>query len=104
MTERWTDERLDRLAAIVESNTEAITASNERLTSNIAELSQIQLRMMQEFSEYRRDMIEMRADIREIGNTQTQILQRIDETQDEVRGLQTENRRILDHLLGEQAT
>jgi predicted nuclease with TOPRIM domain len=88
MTERWTDERLDKFASSVDSA--------------ISELSQLQLRMMQEFSEYRRDMTEMRADIREIANTQTQVLHRIDETQAEVRGLQTENRRILDHLFGEQ--
>jgi hypothetical protein len=78
MTERWTDERMDRLALTVESN-----------ATNIAELSQIQLRMIQEFAEYRRDMLETRADIREM--------------QQEVRGLQTENRRILDHLFGQQS-
>jgi hypothetical protein len=77
-TERWTDERLDRLALTVESN-----------AANIAELSQLQLRMIQEFAEYRRDMLETRADIREM--------------QQEVRGLQTENRRILDRLFGQQS-
>ena len=40
--------------------------------------------MMQEFAEYRRDMLEMRADIQEM--------------QQDVRGLKTENRCILDHL------
>jgi uncharacterized coiled-coil DUF342 family protein len=75
MTERWTDERLDRFASSVDNA--------------ISELSQVQLRMMQEFSEYRRDMTEMRADIREM--------------QAEVRGLQTENRRILDRLFGQQS-
>jgi septal ring factor EnvC (AmiA/AmiB activator) len=90
-TERWTDERLDRLALTVESS-----------AANINELSQTQVRMMQELADYRRDMAEMRADFREMVITQTQVLQRIDETQAEVRGLQTENRRILDHLFGEQ--
>ena len=89
MTERWTDERLDRFATGIDR---AIT-----------ELSQTQLRMMQEFSDYRRDMTEMKADIREMTNTQTQVLNRIDEMQAEVRGLQTENRRILDHLFGQQS-
>jgi predicted nuclease with TOPRIM domain len=87
MTERWTDERLDRFASSVDSA--------------ISELSQNQLRMMQEFSEYRRDMTEMRADFREMANTQAQVLHRIDEMQAEVRGLQTENRRILDRVFGE---
>jgi septal ring factor EnvC (AmiA/AmiB activator) len=90
-TERWTDERLDRLALTVESS-----------AANINELSQTQVRMMQELADYRRDMAEMRADFRGMVITQTQVLQRIDETQAEVRGLQTENRRILDHLFGEQ--
>jgi hypothetical protein len=77
-TERWTDERLDRLALTVETS-----------AANINELSQTQLRMIQEFADYRRDMLEMRADIREM--------------QSEVRGLQTENRRILDRMFGEQS-
>ena len=83
---------LDRLALTVESN-----------ATNITELSQTQLRMMQEFSEYRRDMLETRADIREMANTQAQVLHRIDEMQAEFRGLQTENRRILDRVFGEQS-
>jgi predicted nuclease with TOPRIM domain len=73
------------------------------MESAITELSQTQLTMIQEFSEYRRDMTEMRADIREMATTQTQVLHRIDEMQAEVRGLQTENRRILDRLFGQQS-
>jgi chromosome segregation ATPase len=118
MTERWTDERLDRLALTVESNNEQIAANSQAIAANvgaiassdgrltrmesaITELSQMQLRMAQEFADYRRDMTEMRADFRETANTQTQILGRIDEMQAEVRGLQTENRRILDRVFGE---
>jgi predicted nuclease with TOPRIM domain len=82
---------LDRMAVTVESN-----------AANISELSQTQLRMMQELSDYRRDMTEMRADFREMTTTQSQVLHRIDEMQAEVRGLQTENRRILDRVFGEQ--
>jgi chromosome segregation ATPase len=111
MTERWTDETLDRFAstvgASIQANSEAISSSNGRLTrmeAAIAELSQTQLRMTQEHAEYRRDMTEMRADFREIVTTQTQVLHRIDEMQAEVRGLQTENCRILDRLFGEQST
>jgi uncharacterized protein (DUF3084 family) len=69
MTEQWTDERLDSLASMVESNNEqiaansqAITFSDGRLTrmeSAITELSQIQLRMAQELADYRRDMINL---------------------------------------------
>jgi predicted nuclease with TOPRIM domain len=86
------EEALDRLALTVESS-----------AANINELSQTQLRMMQELSDYRRDMAEMRADFREMVITQTQVLQRIDENSAEIRGLQTENRRILDRMFGEQS-
>jgi hypothetical protein len=95
VTERWTDERLDRLATvtderlsrievIVESNTHGIEANrqfNENLGNSMAQLVQIVSTMVQ---------------------TQTDILQRIDEMQAEVRGLQTENRRILDRVFGQE--
>jgi chromosome segregation ATPase len=93
-------DRLDRIEAVLDR----LTLTVESNATNISELSQTQLRMMQEFADYRRDMTEMRADFRETANAQTQILQRIDEMQAEVRGLQTENRRILDHLFGEEST
>jgi chromosome segregation ATPase len=93
-------DRLDRIEAVLDR----LTLTVESNATNISELSQTQLRMMQEFADYRRDMTEMRTDYREAVNTQTQILQRIDEMQAEVRGLQTENRRILDHLFGEEST
>jgi chromosome segregation ATPase len=93
-------DRLDRIEAVLDR----LTLTVESNATNISELSQTQLRMMQEFADYRRDMTEMRTDYREAVNTQTQILQRIDEMQAGVRGLQTENRRILDHLFGEEST
>jgi predicted nuclease with TOPRIM domain len=92
-------DRLDRIEAVLYR----LALTVESNAANIFELSQTQLRMMQEFSEYRRDMTEMRADAREMTTTQTQVLQRIDEMQTEVRGLQTENRRILDRVFGEQS-
>jgi hypothetical protein len=89
--------RLDRIEALVQSNAEAIAANAQLIaansqataanTRNIDQLSQLQLRMMEEFTEYRRSMQEMRADILEM--------------QSEVRGLQTENHRILDRLFNE---
>jgi chromosome segregation ATPase len=93
-------DRLDRIEAVLDR----LTLTVESNATNISELSQTQLRMMQEFADYRRDMTEMRADFREMATTQTQVLQRIDEMQTEVRGLQTENRRILDRVFGEQST
>jgi hypothetical protein len=71
--------RLDRIEASLQTTAE-VTAANAR---EIEQLSQLQLRMMEELVEHRRSMLEMRADTLEM--------------QSEVRGLQTENRRILDH-------
>jgi esterase/lipase len=90
-------ERLDRIEAVAQSNVEAIAAN----TQFIRERSQTQLRMMEEFSEYRRDMQEMQAEVREINRSIQEI--RVDtlEIQAEVKGLQTENRRILDRLFNE---
>jgi ABC-type transporter Mla subunit MlaD len=80
-TERWTDEMLDRLvgsintlAAVSERNTEGVN----RL-SNIAEIHQQTLDMHQQ--------------------NFNAVLGQIQEIQNEVRGLQTENRRILDQLI-----
>lgn len=88
MTERWTDERLDRFAASVET---AIAAHNDRL-------SQVE----QDRTELQRSFRGMTQAMDALARTQIEILQRIDETQAEVRGLQTENRRILDHLFGQE--
>jgi hypothetical protein len=77
------NDRLDRIEALVLANADAIQSN----VSAIRELSQVQLRMMEEMGEYRRNMQEMRADILEM--------------QSEVRGLQTENRRILDRLFND---
>jgi methyl-accepting chemotaxis protein len=83
MTERWTDERMDRLADTVEQLIAGMGQLNQR-TETIAlaveRMTDVQLQTFQ--------VIEgMQADVREM--------------QAEVRGLQTENRRILDHLFGE---
>ncbi|WP_404787951.1 hypothetical protein [Altericista sp. CCNU0014] len=81
MTERWTDERLDKFASTVESNLidlHRATTGRERAMEALA-------------------------------HTQIQILQRVEQAQAnieaiqlEIKGLQTENRRILDRLLGQQ--
>ncbi|MGB8699608.1 MAG: hypothetical protein WCD18_09355 [Thermosynechococcaceae cyanobacterium] len=81
MTERWTDERLDKFASTVENNLidlHRATTGRERAMEALA-------------------------------HTQIQILQRVEQMQInieiiqiEVKGLQTENRRILDRLFGPQ--
>jgi uncharacterized coiled-coil DUF342 family protein len=90
-------ERLDRIEAVAQSNVEEIAANAQF----IRELSQTQLHMMEEFSEYRRDMQEMQAEVREINRSIQEIRVDTPEIQAEVKGLQTENRRILDRLFNE---
>ncbi|MDF0552924.1 hypothetical protein [Kamptonema sp. UHCC 0994] len=75
-TERWDDDRLDRLASIVDSNARVIQALANVSAEAREERQQLFQRMDQQ---------------------QTIIVQQ----QEEIRGLQTENRRILDILLNQ---
>ena len=76
-------ERLDRIEALIEANSQAIAnAATER-----QELREVFLSTMRVVSES--------------AQTQSEMLKSIAEMQAEVRGLQVENRRILDHLFGE---
>jgi predicted transcriptional regulator len=83
-TERWDDDRLDRLANMVESNARVIQA-----LANVAA----------EAREERQQILQLIAQQQEsMDKKQTVIVQQ----QDEIRGLQTENRRILDILLNQR--
>jgi methyl-accepting chemotaxis protein len=75
MTERWTDERLDKLADTVNQLVAGMGHLNQR-TETIA------------------------LAVERMTDVQLQTFRVIEEMQQEVRGLQTENRRILDHLFG----
>lgn len=75
-TERWDDDRLDRLASMVESNARVIQALANVAGEAREEKQQLFQRMEQQ---------------------QAIIVQQ----QEEIRGLQTENRRILDILLNQ---
>jgi methyl-accepting chemotaxis protein len=79
-TERWTDERLDRLADAVGQTADAVN----QLITGIGQLNQ------------RTETISLA--VERMTDVQLQTFQVIEEMQAEVRGLQTENRRILDHL------
>jgi hypothetical protein len=74
--ERWTDDRLDRLAEVTAENTVRFTELAEAMLL----LSESQIRTNRN------------VDI---------VIARIDEMQSEVRGLQTENGRILNRLFPE---
>jgi methyl-accepting chemotaxis protein len=79
-TERWTDERLDRLADAVGQTADAVN----QLITGIGQLNQ------------RTETISLA--VERMTDVQLQTFQVIEEMQAEVRGLQTENRRILDYL------
>jgi predicted nuclease with TOPRIM domain len=97
-------DRLDRIERIVESMATGQVQTNH----TVNQLSQIQLRMMEELGEHRRNMLEMRADMqemradmREIRADMREMRADMQEMQSEVRGLQTENSRILDRLFND---
>jgi len=90
MTKRWTDERLDKLADTVVQTAEALGQTADTANQLIAGMDQLNQR-----TETIALAVERMTDV------QLQTFRVIEEMQQEVRGLQTENRRILDHLFGE---
>jgi hypothetical protein len=82
-TERWDDDRLDRLASMVESNARVIQA----LANTAAEAREERQQLFERMDRQQANMAQQ----------QTIIVQQ----QEEIRGLQTENRRILDILLNQ---
>jgi methyl-accepting chemotaxis protein len=89
-TERWTDERLDRLAETVVQTAESVGRAADTVNQLITGMNQLNQR-----TETIALAVERMTDV------QLQTFRVIEEMQAEVRGLQTENRRILDHLFGE---
>jgi methyl-accepting chemotaxis protein len=92
MTERWTDDRLDRLAETVVQTAESVGRAADTVNQLITGMNQLNQR-----TETIALAVERMTDV------QLQTFQVIEEMQAEVRGLQTENRRILDHLFGQQS-
>ncbi|HLO49285.1 MAG TPA: hypothetical protein VK211_12785 [Kamptonema sp.] len=89
-TERWDDARLDRLANTVESNSRAIENNNRLIESN-ARVIQALANVAAEAREEREQLFQR------MDRQHTIIVQQ----QEEIRGLQTENRRILDILINQ---
>ncbi|MCL1470165.1 hypothetical protein [Argonema antarcticum] len=83
-TERWDDDRLDRLANMVDSNARVIQA----LANVAAEAREEREQLFQRMDQQQANMAQQ----------QTIIVQQ----QEEIRGLQTENRRILDILINQR--
>jgi ABC-type transporter Mla subunit MlaD len=107
------DERLERLVAITEYNVQQISglrsttethsdqiAESARqisdLRSPVASLVQIAVRQSETIDLHRQTLEVYRQNFEAV-------IARIDQNSAEIRGLQTENRRILDHLFGQQS-
>jgi len=132
-TERWDDERLDRLADLIESNnrmiealTQAsaeareerqqlfeITKNHDRLIESnsraIEALANASAKAREDLNQHDRILESNSRIIQALANAaaeareeRQQLFQRMDQRQEEIRGLQTENRRILDILLNQQ--
>ncbi len=95
MSERWTDERLDRFADSVDRS--IVDASKER-----QELRRVITNAAEERQELREVFLSTMQVVSESAQAQAEMLKSITEMQAEVRGLQVENRRIMDHLFGSE--
>jgi methyl-accepting chemotaxis protein len=89
-TERWTDERLDKLAETVVQTADTVGRTANTVNQLITGMNQLNQRT---------EMIALA--VERMTDVQLQTFRVIEEMQAEVRGLQTENRRMLDHLFGE---
>ncbi len=90
-TERWTDERLDRLADRIEGLLSQ-AEKHDRLIESNARVIQALANVSVEAREERQQLFQR------MDQQQAIMLQQ----QEEIRGLQTENRRILDILINQQ--
>jgi ABC-type transporter Mla subunit MlaD len=95
-TERWTDENLDRLADAVSQNSQDIrsllTVMNRHQDNFDVMVAQMG-RLQEAQGRLREDLISTI-------NLVQGVVGEVRTIADEVRGLQTENRRIMDHLFG----
>jgi ABC-type transporter Mla subunit MlaD len=114
------DERLERLVAITEYNVQQISglrsttethseqiAESTRqisdLRSSVASLVQIAARQGETLEVHRQTLEVHRQTLEVYRQNFEAVIARIDQNSAEIRGLQTENRRILDHLFGQQS-
>ncbi|MBP0027848.1 hypothetical protein [Roseofilum sp. Guam] len=111
-TERWDDERLDRLADLIESNSRMMAALTQvsaegreerqqlfEMAKNHNHLIESNARVIQALANA---VVEAGEERQQLSQRMDQLLERMDRRQEEIRGLQTENRRILDILLNQQ--
>lgn len=91
----WTDDRLNQLAALSAANAEAIAQSRQQQEATTANIE-----VLREQQAATNTNIDILVGIVTAHQERfTALLEEIREIKAEIRGLQTENRRILDHLL-----
>ncbi|MGL5875848.1 MAG: hypothetical protein ACRC2R_26405 [Xenococcaceae cyanobacterium] len=97
--------KLDRIENLLERVSNVLGVVTETALKNEQNIGQINTTLVEITANQQRQQIAIDALIevqRSQQETTTLILNRIDIMQSEIRGLQTENRRILDRLLGEE--
>ena len=106
-------DRLDRIEAALDrvthvaENTAAVAAENTKRFTELAEallrFSDAQLQTNQNVDAVVNAQLRTNQNVDALVDNVNTVIARIDEMQSEVRGLQTENRRILDRLFPEQS-
>jgi len=102
MTERWTDEGLDKLASIVASLATTVQSTSNKLDSLIFESQRLFNKLGESQSRNDAAIESMSMAIARLTQSEENQWQAIREMQTEVRGLQVENRRILQRVFGDE--
>ena len=102
MTERWTDESLDKLASVVASLATTVQATSNKLDSLIFESQRLFNKLGESQSRNDAAIESMSMAIARLTQSEENQWQAIREMQTEVRGLQVENRRILQRVFGDE--
>lgn len=102
-TERWTDDMLDRLASTTTRILTSVTDLSEQNTRDISRLGS-SIERLANIAEVHQQTLDLHqqnfnAVIGEMRQNFNAVIGEMREMQAEVRGLQTENRRILDQLI-----
>jgi prefoldin subunit 5 len=102
MTERWTDESLDKLASVVASLATTVQSTSNKLDSLIFESQRLFNKLGESQSRNDAAIESMSMAIARLTQSEENQWQAIREMQTEVRGLQVENRRILQRVFGDE--
>jgi len=102
MTERWTDESLDKLASVVASLATTAQSTSNKLDSLIFESQRLFNKLGKSQSRHDAAIESMSMAIARLTQSEENQWQAIREMQTEVRGLQVENRRILQRVFGDE--